>query len=192
MSYFLSNAYLCGDDLDADADAVGDAREDRAQAYMSCKVRGLRHGLETGPCSASKNLPHRAGGGAIRLSEHVYVNPPAWDCQRPHGNYPDQWVGGGRPTGILSRHEPVRFPHSPHFARYAPYTEVAAMNAGAWQYVPLFGGLRVALRGSCVDPAATAAAIAHRPAAWGYVLQSDTYVPSMLSPGDRYLLATSA
>ena len=85
------------------------------------------------------------------------------------------------------------------FGRYVPYTQVASVTSGAWAFIPVFGGLRVAIhRGSPMARSMgarglqTAANLVSRtPAKYGYILQNDTYVPARLSPGDRYLLTTS-
>jgi hypothetical protein len=79
------------------------------------------------------------------------------------------------------------------FGRYEPGTEVEALLQGAWLFLPVHGGLRVALdrRRVKVAHAQIAAAIASSPGSYSYVLQGDTYVPSRLNPGDRHAVATT-
>lgn len=83
------------------------------------------------------------------------------------------------------------------FGRYIPHTVAGAVRSRQWQFVPVFGGLRVALPTRAMNalaaeggaPAASAAAIAGSPAVYGYVLHNDTFVPATLTPSDRHLLA---
>jgi len=105
--------------------------------------------------------------------------------------------GRGRPPLPLAPVAPV----GTGFGRYVPpYADVTTSDLVLmWQFVPVAGGLRVAVpfyEGGRPVPwavaSARAAAVAREPVTSGYVLVGDTYVPAQLPPGRRHMLASTA
>lgn len=193
--YFRNN-----DDARA-ADVTDFTRDIARQSQVEARTRGLKEGM-VGRYAPARYVHISSGGGLLRKQVYPLINSPAL-------NFDD----------AASRHvvarpccgSEVQPPHLPctsctdhsasavvhiGFGRYIPYTEVAAVTSGAWSFLPVFGGLRVALhRGSplarSADLQTAANLVARFPAKYGYILQNDTYVPARLPPGDRYLLTTS-
>jgi hypothetical protein len=173
--------HMCGDDLDAEADSVEDARSSRTAEHFSMRTAGLKTGLQTTPCVAMQHRHHNSGGGVARLVEHPLVIAPTRSGSRV-------------PILTGSTNTCSSDTVSTGFGRYVPYSEVAAVLGGEWLFLPVFGGLRVALRrstlaGACAQSVANT--IAESPGLYSYVLQGDTFVSSSLQAGDRYLLATT-
>lgn len=178
-------AYFQGTDLDKEGDAVQEDREQRVQKQFSMRSAGLIEGLQASPCVPMQKRHLSAGGGAARLVVYPLVVAPTRSGDRTQN---DSVVLSGSSSTCSSDSIAVGF------GRHTPYSEVAAVMGGGWLFLPVFGGLRVALRraalaGAC--PQAVANTVAESPGIYSYVLQGDTYVPAGLAPGDRYLLATT-
>lgn len=132
--------------------------------------------------------------------ESLSVRPLRWRVAQHLPRRPIHDIGYAVPAVLPPRRTQVVPVVTRGFGRYIPYTATAAVASGAWDFVPTFGGLRVAMSTTATrgmiqaggDPSGAALAIARDPAKFGYVLHNDTYVPATLSPGDRQLLSASA
>lgn len=180
------SSYFLGDDLDNNG--VEDGRDARALAASSRRACGLKESLHARPFGVnhatqpamnfSGAAPQPACGANATAMRASVDTPMVQSCLAESGSAyvaPDSVATG--------------------FGRYIPYTQVAAVNSGAWQFLPAFGGVRVAVPTSMVAKRGAAYArelatqIARAPARYGYIMQSDTLVPQQLGPGDRYLLS---
>lgn len=146
----------------ADLDARAAATEDDRER----RAHAAHHARATGRLAAhSRRLYPRAAAGPLEWESLAHL---------PHKPVQALSPPGSVPAGV---------------GRSIPYTAAAAVYSGSWRFAPAFGGLRVALPHPPPPGLAPAAHIAARPAAHGYVLHADTFVPAALSPGDRHLLS---
>lgn len=160
--------YFTGKDLDARAAALEDSRDGRRTEHY----RSRWH-------DSARPAPYARAARGRHLS---------WASAVPVRHLPVNTVGHSA-AGI-----PVV---TTGFGRFVPYTAAAAVSSGQWQFVPTWGGLRVAMPSYAVramiqaggSPGSAAAAIAGSPTMYGYVLHSDTFVPATLPPGDKHLLS---
>jgi len=172
------SSYLMGDDLDM-VD-VQDERESQMQKQCSGRARGLRVGLQAPPCVPMIRRHHHSGGGAMRIVQVPMVVAPSPECPMVKRALEQSSCSSDRVFA--------------GFGRYVDHSEAGSVLSRGWIFLPVFGGLRVALRRSDVAnscPQAAANTIAESPGLYSYVLQGDTYVPSNLGMGDRYMLATT-
>lgn len=160
----FASRYLRGDGLDQEQDEVENSRDRRACSQRQARACGQAAKFPSAPYRAA--LSPYTGGGQSRLQYYPMIVPAA--------------------KGPLTV--------STGFGRYVPYTEVAAVTSGEWSFIPVFGGLRVALPTRKIagkDSRRVAQTVASDPARYGFLLQGDTYVHASLGPGDRYLLSTT-
>lgn len=169
-------SYFLGEDLDRASRATEDSRDSQFVSARSSRAQALAEGMKVSRFSV-------AGG--------VVTHPTA---RRSNILVPIV-------NSCLSESEHLdglRDKVATGFGRYVDYTQVAAVAGGAWVFLPLNGGVRVAiprssLQGKSADYAARLArSVAAAPARYGFIMQGDTLVPSSLGPGDRHVLASSA
>lgn len=154
--------------------------------------RNLNIAMARAPCAAGAvSGGYRGGKEAFVRGRFVHRRVAAPMPRKPI------YEVGFAPPGARLRPRPAVPVVTTGFGGYIPYTAVAAVTSGAWDFIPVFAGLRVAMPASAVramaqagsDPSLAGRAIARDPAMYGYVLHNDTYVPSTLSAGDRQLLS---
>jgi len=178
------SSYFLGSDLDREN--AEDQRDARALAASSCRACGLTESLYASPFAVNETQQPSQLGPAPQPS--CGANATA---MRARVETPVVQSGMSESSSAYVAPDMV----ATGFGRYIPYTQVAAVNSGAWQFLPAFGGVRVAIPTSTVagrGPAYArelASQVARAPARYGYLMQNDTLVPQQLGPGDRHLLA---